>query len=206
VESWLSDAPALARDALAGRGSERELRPQRLRLATDAVEIDALAGHLSYDRVADARTISGLQMLRRHMMMLLPLLASITDRLSALGGRFRQARPALGQLLDRLAQWLATDVDERQPAEQLRAAIAELRPTLGADASWNEIVLANLLIRLRELVDISRTAARWSAPSRTVATLRRLRSPSSRKRVPRRRGTATMRWRCGRRPVLSQRS
>ena len=155
VESWLNDARALARDALAGRSSERELRTLRLRLATDAVEIDALASHLSYDRVADANTIEGLQMLRRHMMMLLPLLASITDRLGALGDRFRQARPALGQLLDRLAQWLATDRDERQPAEQLRAAIAELRPNLGANASWDEIVLANLLIRLRELVDIS---------------------------------------------------
>ena len=155
VESWLSDARALGRHALDGCSSERELRAQRLRLATDAVEIEALAGHLSYDRVADANTIRGLQMLRRHMLMLLPLLASITDRLTALGGRFRQARPALGQLLDRLAQWLATDIDEPQAAEQLRAAIAEFRPTLEANASWDDIVLANLLIRVRELVDIT---------------------------------------------------
>jgi uncharacterized membrane protein YccC len=155
VESWLKDARHLARDVLAEARHEPELRAQRLRLATDAVEIDALAGHLSYDRVADANTIRGLQMLRRHLMMLLPLLASITDRLAALSGGFRQTRPALGQLLDRLAQWLATDIDERQPAEEPRAAIADLRPNLDADASWEEIVLANLSIRLRELVDIS---------------------------------------------------
>jgi uncharacterized membrane protein YccC len=153
VESWLSDARALARDALQGRSSERELRAQRLRLATDAVEIDALAGHLAYDRVADPNTVKGLQLVRRHMMVLLPLLASITDRLSALSGSFREARPALRRLLDRLAHWLATD--ERQPADALRAEIAELRPNLDADAAWEEIVLGNLLIRLRELVDIS---------------------------------------------------
>ena len=153
VESWLSDARALARDALQGRSSERELRAQRLRLATDALEIDALAGHLAYDRVADPNTVKGLQLVRRHMMMLLPLLASITDRLSALSGGFREARPALRRLLDRLAHWLATD--ERRPADALRAEIAELRPNLDADAAWEEIVLGNLLIRLRELVDIS---------------------------------------------------
>jgi uncharacterized membrane protein YccC len=155
VESWLKDARRLARDELAGAGRVPELLAQRLRLATDAVEIETLAGHLSYDRVADANTIRGLQMLRRHMMMLLPLLASITDRMAALGDRFREAHPALEQLLESLAQWLSTDIGERQPAGQLREAIADLRPNLDADAAWEQIVLANLVIRLRELVDIS---------------------------------------------------
>jgi uncharacterized membrane protein YccC len=155
VESWLKHARGLARHVLAGTGDEAELRAQRLQLATDAVEIDALAGHLSYDRASDANTVKGLQMLRRHMMMLLPLLASITDRLAALGGDIRKTRPPLAELLDDLAEWLTADIDERRPAEPLRAAIAGLRPNLNADASWEEIVLANLSIRLRELVDIS---------------------------------------------------
>jgi len=140
---------------LAGRSTEQALRAQRLRLATDAAEIDALAGHLGYDRVADANTVRGLQALRLHMLMLLPLLASISDRMAALGSRFRETRPALAQLLDRLAHWLATDIDERQPVEQLRTAIAAQRPGLDADSSWDQIMLASLLIRLRELVDIS---------------------------------------------------
>jgi uncharacterized membrane protein YccC len=155
VQSWLADARRLARAELAGCGTEPDLSAQRLRLATDAVEIDTLAGHLSYDRVADANTIRGLQMLRQHMMMVLPLLASITDRMAALGDRFFETRPALKQLLDRLAHWLATDTDETQPARQLRDAIAGLRPNLDGDSAWDQIMLANLLIRLRELVDIS---------------------------------------------------
>src|SRR5580692_11501914 len=54
VESWLKDARILARDVLLGNGSERELSAQQLKLATDSVEIDLLAGHLSYDQIVDA--------------------------------------------------------------------------------------------------------------------------------------------------------
>ncbi|SHN69728.1 FUSC family protein [Bradyrhizobium erythrophlei] len=155
VESWLKDARILARDVLLGNGSEGELRTQQLKLATDSVEIDALAGHLSYDQVADANTVGSLQMVRRQMMVLLPQLASIADRLAALNSL--GARPAaLDVLLDRIALWLMIDGgNERQPADDLRREIAELRPNLDKEASWDQIVLANLLIRLRDLVDIS---------------------------------------------------
>ena len=172
VESWLKDARRLARDILAENGSERELNAQQLKLATDSVEIDALAGHLSYDQVVDANTARGLQLVRRHMMMLLPLLASIADRIAALRG-LAKTHAALEPLLERIAHWLMSDgFSEREPADDLRHAIAELRPNLDADASWDQIVLANLLIRLRDLVDVSadcrvleRTIASGSDPA-----------------------------------------
>jgi uncharacterized membrane protein YccC len=154
VESWIKDARGLARDVLLGHGNNSELRTQQLKLATNAVEIDALSGHLPHDRVADANTIRGLQMLRRHMMMLQPLLASIEDRIAGLGG-LRESPAALKPLLERITHWLMRDVGEQQPAEELRAAVADLRPNLNADASWAQIVLANLLLRLRDLIDIS---------------------------------------------------
>lgn len=155
VKSWLKDARHLAGDILAGNGSERERGAQQLKLATDSVEIDALAGHLSYDRVVDTNTAQSLQLVRRHMMMLLPLLASIADRLAALR-ELRKTHAALEPLLDRIAHWLMSgSLSEREPADDLRHAIAELRPNLDADASWDQIVVANLLIRLRDVVDIS---------------------------------------------------
>src|ERR1700744_5547248 len=72
VESWLRDARRLGRDVLMENGTERELSAQRLKLATDAAEIDALAGHLSYDRSTDANTVKSLHLVRRHMIILLP--------------------------------------------------------------------------------------------------------------------------------------
>src|SRR5580692_776396 len=167
VESWLKDARILARDVLLGNGSERELSAQQLKLATDSVEIDLLAGHLSYDQIVDANTARGLQLVRRHMMMLLPLLASIADRIAALRG-LAKTHAVLEPLLERIAHWLMSDgFSEREPADDLRHAIAELRPNLDADASWDQIVLANLLIRLRDLVDVS---ADCRALERTIAS------------------------------------
>ncbi|WP_024512383.1 FUSC family protein [Bradyrhizobium sp. ARR65] len=155
VNNWLSDARRLSQDVLAGRGDEPAHRAQRLRLATDAVEIDALAGHLAYDPLADANAVRGLQALRLHMQMLLPLLASITDRIAALGDRLRTCSPQLPRLLDDLRRWLSFSAGEPQPAATLRTAIASLQPKLDAQSSWDQITAANLLIRLRELLDVS---------------------------------------------------
>ncbi len=155
IEKWLSDARCLSRGVLGGRGSEQASRDQRLRLAADAVEIDMLASHLAHDRLVDTGVASGLRALRLHMLMLLPMLASIGDRIAALGDRLQTLSPELARLLDDLARWIATDGHERQPVDRLRAAIAALQPKLDVDASWDRIMIASLLIRLRELVDLS---------------------------------------------------
>jgi uncharacterized membrane protein YccC len=113
IENWLSDARRLCRDVLGGRGTEQA--SQRLRLAADAVEIDMLASHLAHDRLVDTGVASGLRALQLHMLMLLPMLASIGDRIAALGDRLQTLSPELVRLLDDLARWIATDGHERQP-------------------------------------------------------------------------------------------
>src|ERR1700756_2912398 len=45
VRQWLADARSLSRDVLLRRGTDEARRAQRLRLATDVVEIDTLATH-----------------------------------------------------------------------------------------------------------------------------------------------------------------
>lgn len=152
VEGWLTEARRLSHDVLLGGGTSAEDEAHRLRLATEALEIDTLATHLAFDRAADHNAVRGLRALRLHMQLLLPLLGSIRDRLGALSG---QVRPELAQLLQRLARWVLADSEARESVASLRAAIAGLRPTLNADSSWGQIMSASLLIRLRELVDIS---------------------------------------------------
>ncbi len=155
VDGWLAVARNLSLDMLSGSGSDEERRVLRLRLATDAVEIDALASHLAYDSATDANTARGLRALRLHMLMLLPLLASVSDRMAALGDRWRVVHTDLVRLLDELARWIASDSSERQPADRLRGAIAALQPRLDAGSPWERIMMASLLIRLRDLVDLS---------------------------------------------------
>lgn len=152
VERWLADARRLSQDVLTGQPATPEARAHRLRLAIEALEIDALATHLAFDRLADHNAVQGLRALRLHMLMLLPLLGSISDRLAALRDRL----PAdLANLLQHLSRWIAADSDSREAADRLRSEIAALRPQLDADASWDQIMVASLLIRLGELVDIS---------------------------------------------------
>jgi hypothetical protein len=140
VESWIKDARGLARDVLLGHGNRSEFGAQQLKLATDAVEIDALSGHLPHDRVPDANTIRGLQMLRRHMMMLLPLLASIEDRIAGLGS-LHESPAALKPLLECITHWLMSDVGEQQPGRGVArrgrgpAAEPECRRVLGPDCA-----------------------------------------------------------------------
>jgi len=154
VDGWLHDAQQIAYDVLTGRNLSQRTQ-HRLRLAAEAVEIDLLASHLDYDRPSDVNTIRGLQVLRKHMLMLLPLLVSIRDRMEAIGGDIREQYPDLSQLLEQLAQWIVTGADERQSPDELRAAIAELRPRLGGSSSWNQLMMASLLVRLRDLVNLS---------------------------------------------------
>ncbi|MGX1103829.1 MULTISPECIES: FUSC family protein [Bradyrhizobium] len=155
IRSWLSDARRLSRDVLLDRGTSETRRAQRLRLATDIVEIDTLATHVAYDRLADVGTVRGLGEVRLRMLMLLPIITSIEDRLAALGEAALQKQPELRRLIDDLAAWIVDEDRQRQSSEQIRAAIAERQSALDGVVSRERIITISLLLRLRELVDIS---------------------------------------------------
>ncbi|MCP3416103.1 FUSC family protein [Bradyrhizobium brasilense] len=155
IRSWLSDARRLSRDVLLDRGTGETRRAQRLRLATDIVEIDTLATHVAYDRLADAGTVRGLGEVRLRMLMLLPIITSIEDRLTALGEAALQRQPELQRLIGDLAAWIVDEDRQRQSGEQIRTAIAERQSALDGIAPRERIITISLLLRLRELVDIS---------------------------------------------------
>ncbi|MGY3599358.1 putative membrane protein YccC [Bradyrhizobium sp. USDA 4341] len=155
VRSWLSDARRLSRDVLLDHGTSETRRAQRLRLATDIVEIDTLATHVAYDRLADAGTARGLGEVRLRMLMLLPIITSIEDRLAALGEAALQRQPELRRLIGDLAAWIVDEDRQRQSGNEIRAAIAERQSALDGLAPRERIITISLLLRLRELVDIS---------------------------------------------------
>ena len=156
VDSWLSDARRLSKVVLLREGTNETRRGKRLKLATDIVEIDTLSTHLAYDQLTDRNAVTGLGEIRLRMLMLLPVIASLEDRLAALGEEALRRQPELKRLLEDLAQWIVSDVGARQPAERIRAMIAERQAVLDDSASWERIIITSLLSRLRELVDLSR--------------------------------------------------
>ena len=174
VDTWLLDARRLSQVVLLREGTNDTRRGKRLKLATDIVEIDTLSTHLAYDRLTDRNAVTGLGEIRLRMLMLLPVIASLEDRLAALGEEALRRQPELKRLLEDLAQWIVSDVGERQPAERIRSLIAERQAVLDDSASWERIIITSLLSRLRELVDLSRDCRELSkaiAENRNVSTL-----------------------------------
>ena len=174
VDAWLADARRLSQVVLLREGTSETHRAKRLKLATDIVEIDTLSTHLAYDRLTDRNAVTGLGEIRLRMLTLLPVIASLEDRLAALGEEALRRQPGLKRLLEDLAQWIASDVGARQPAERIRAAISGQQAVLDDGADWERIITTSLLLRLRELVDLSRDCRALTeaiAESRNVATI-----------------------------------
>lgn len=174
VDSWLLDARRLSQVVLLREGTNETRRGKRLKLATDIVEIDTLSAHLAYDRLTDRNAVTGLGEIRLRMLMLLPVIASLEDRLAALGEEALRRQPELKRLLEDLAQWIVSDVSARQSAERIRAMIAERQAVLDDSASWERIITTSLLLRLRDLVDLSfdcRALTEAIAENRSVSSL-----------------------------------
>ena len=155
MDAWLAGARRLGLDVLTGRGTEQERNNERMRLAAAASEIDLLGSHLDYETPTSANALRSLQRLRQHMLSLLPLLASIGDQIVTLSSHDGTSTN-ITAICARFARWLADGGRDEQEADGLRAALDVLRPQLGADATWMEIMLAAFTIRLRGLLDSMR--------------------------------------------------
>ncbi|WP_342447864.1 FUSC family protein [Methylobacterium variabile] len=154
VGAWLAEAGRWTGDVLKGAGEEPAVRARRLRLAAEAAEIDALSTHLAYDTSAQSRAVPLVQLLRGRMLMLLPVLSSLADRIAALRG-LGGVTPDLRALLDDVEAWSEAGAPEAE-ADALLARIEAADQALPPAVSWTALVRAGLLDRLRELVAIGR--------------------------------------------------
>ena len=124
-----------------------------MRLAAAASQIDELSSHLGYETAASGNAVRGLQLLRQHMLSLLPLLASIEDQkatMQAHGGM----PAATAEICARVARWLGEGGADKQEADLLRAALDEVQPVLNTDAGWSKIMAAGLVTQLRHVIAI----------------------------------------------------
>jgi uncharacterized membrane protein YccC len=80
LRAWLRDADSSARDALETKTGP-ETDAHRLRLAADTGEIENLASHLGYDAGGHPDLPRRIREIQPRMLMLLPVLSSIADRL-----------------------------------------------------------------------------------------------------------------------------
>ncbi|MEA9783988.1 FUSC family protein [Xanthomonas campestris] len=167
IGNWMQDAAQWCQQVLQ-RGPAQA---PRNRLAADLVQFEALIAFVRHDDPRHAGAAPALEQLRARMLLLLPVLSSIADRLDALHAASRPLPAELIALLEDIGAWVeragpdaaqvaapqpemisAGDADADVAVAGLRARIAALRPAV--DDDLQHLLLASLLLRLEELLDL----------------------------------------------------
>jgi len=157
LKACFADADLWACDALEARIGDDALNARRLRLAADATQLDALATHLAFDDSIQRYAARTVRLLRLRLLMLLPVISSIEERMRALGGGGRPAQAGARQLLDGVCAILRDGGDISAEQEtRTGQLIADYERRLDAGSGASEIVEAGLLLRLKDFIDIRR--------------------------------------------------
>ena len=153
ILAWVSNASSWAQEVLGGT-EDKANAEAHIRLAADAVELRMLASQLAWDSSIAQSATRWVGELQRRMVLLLPVLSSISDRLAALrtaGG----ITPDLRQLLGDLSAWVRAGAPPpRSEADRMRQRIELLQAETEPRTGWNEVMRCSLLLRLHDLVDL----------------------------------------------------
>ncbi|MDB5412926.1 MAG: Fusaric acid resistance protein conserved region [Rubritepida sp.] len=153
VSAWLRDAGAWAQEILRGLGTAPASPAARQRLAADIAALDMLISQLSYDAEA-SDTANRARELRGRLLMLLPILSSLADRLHALRLEIGLSSPELRALTQDIADWMGSDGGASPQA--LLDRLTALEPPIEEMRQWEGLVRSSLIARLKELVGLWR--------------------------------------------------
>jgi len=144
----LADAERWTAHALAGNASP-QIEAERRRLANDTTELHLLGTHLAYDTARIRPQRSTLAALQDRLIMLLPIVSAIEDRILTLraGGGLPTALEAL---VEDVRLW--TEDPGAGDPDVLQERCARLSREAPAGGDWGALVEANLAGRLKELV------------------------------------------------------
>ncbi len=149
VDDLLRDTAAWCAQVLADKGSPAALRK---RMAGDLLQLDAIIPFAKRDDPRNGALDEWLRELRARLLGLLPVLASVEDRLRRIGATLGADDP-LRALIGELRDWVQrNDVPTLQAADAYRARIAALRTQLGSDDT--SLLRDTLLLRLGEMVEL----------------------------------------------------
>ena len=149
LESISRDAQAWTVLALSGVQTLPDNSVRRT-LAADVTELHLLATHVPYDTETLLPTRATLAALQDRLMLLVPLISAIDDRVQSLKAS-GALTSELTLLLDDTRAWVV-DPDRPDP-EARRAAIANVIATVPPEG-WTHLLAHNLLARLVELTDL----------------------------------------------------
>jgi uncharacterized membrane protein YccC len=130
-----------------------EAEMERRRTAADISELYLLGTSLRFDTSPHRPDIGTIRAFDRKIVVLLPLVSAIEDRLTLLR-RMGPLDAKLSQALAGIYDWLQVQAPgDRRRAAELREACAAATPAVGPQSSWADLVKVNITVRLIELID-----------------------------------------------------
>ena len=146
LKTWLGEADRWALDVLRSEDAEAIARDRR-HLAAAASDIRMMAVHLPFDTSRLRETTGVVLALHERMLLLIPLLSGLADRMEALREvRDNRVRAALNTVV----AWIEAGAPRDQALE-----LIERLETLAAhrrDATWSSLLVESLLVRLADTV------------------------------------------------------
>jgi uncharacterized membrane protein YccC len=144
--AWMDDAHRWTLDILRQRNAATAASDRR-HLAAAASEIQILASHLPFDTSHLRDTTASVRAVHERMLLLIPLLSGVSDRMDALADQ-EDAEVRAG--LDAVAAWVEAGCPvgpEAALTEQLRA-LSERR----AGQDWPSLLIAALAVRVQDVI------------------------------------------------------
>ena len=151
LTTWLADADAWALDLLQQQDSLKSIADRR-HLAEAATEIHLLTLLLPFDTTTFPQTMALLQAAHHRLLMLIPVLSGIDDRLRALRAIRASLDEDMTAVLAQVADWVASGADQGAGKELLELLEARKRANLSA-GDWAALLRHSLLTRLQELTE-----------------------------------------------------
>ena len=146
LSTWLGEADRWALDVLRGQDAEAIARDRR-HLAAAASEIQMLAVHLPFDTSRLRETTGVVRALHERMLLLIPLLSGLADRMEALRAvQDDDVRKAL----DAVITWIEAG-GQRDAGLDLIERLKDLA-LRRRGAAWSNLLLESLLVRLADTV------------------------------------------------------
>ncbi len=146
LSTWLGEADRWALDVLRGQDAEAIARDRR-HLAAAASEIQMLAVHLPFDTSRLRETTGVVRALHERMLLLIPLLSGLADRMEALRAvQDDEVRNGLNAVV----AWIEAG-GQRDAGLDLIARLQDLA-LRRRGAAWSNLLLESLLVRLADTV------------------------------------------------------
>ena len=156
LRQWFGEAREWTCAVLRGQpGSYTQAK--RLRLACGATGLDAQITSLQYETTGREQSAEIVATLRQHMLMFLPVMSAIHDRVTALQ-KLQAMPPRLQQGLTELADWIASTTWDPVGAERMRASLDAMMPRYHCMPSWIELLTTSLLVRMKDFIDLRQDA------------------------------------------------